>query len=144
MKIFALISSIVVASSVLSQAGPAEEKAFTDKYKQAFEAKDTTTLNSFLYTTGADPNIVSFFQMMMAAEAGKKIAKIELAALSPEEEKKVSEAVDSPDGKKVCMPIKPTKKLIVEIADDGGKSTTTSMVAEKDGKLVMPVPGPCK
>ena len=49
----------------LSAASAADEKAFTDKYKAAFEAKDTKTLESFLYTTGADPSAVEFFKMMM-------------------------------------------------------------------------------
>ena|SRR5947209_19699674 len=111
MKFSALTLSLVLATVVVSHAGPAEDKAFTDKYKQAFESKDTTTLNSFLYTTGADPDIVGFFQMMMTAEAGNKITKIELLPLSPEEAAKASGPQDSPDGKKVCMPLKPTKKL---------------------------------
>jgi len=43
---------------------------------------------------------------------------------------------------------KPTKKLIIatEKKDESGNSTSKSenFIAEKDGKLVIPVPGPCK
>ena len=44
--------------------------------------------------------------------------------------------------------LKPTKKLVIKVEqkDANGSSSTgsTSFVAEKDGKLVIPVPGPCK
>ena len=148
MKLPALAVSFAFVSLTLCQAGPAEDKAFTDKYKQAFEAKDNNALNSFLYTAGADPNIVSFFQMMMTAEAGNKISKIDLVALTAEEVAKASGPQDSPDGSKVCLPLKPTKKLVVQIStkdgDSSSSSTSQNFVAEKDGKLVIPVPGPCK
>ena len=61
---------------------PAQEKAFTDKYKTAFEAKDTATLESFLYTQGADPEILGFYKMMQSGDAGGKISKIELVELT--------------------------------------------------------------
>lgn len=136
---------LLVASA---KAGPAEEKAFTDKYKTAFEAKDMATLQSLFYTTGSDPTILGFYQMMLSAEAGNKIAKIELVALSPEDATKASAAMDSPNGGKVCLTLKPTRKLVVEVsmkdANGSGNSKTENFVAEKDGKLVIPVPGPCK
>jgi hypothetical protein len=139
---------VLVALTVSLQAGPAEEKAFTDKYKAAFEGKDMPTLESLLYTEGADPTIVGFFKMMLSGEAGAKISKIDLVDLTPEEAQKAAGAQPSPDGGKVCLPLKATKKLVVEInaSDSNGssKSTETNFVAEKDGKLVIPVPGPCK
>jgi hypothetical protein len=148
MKTIALSFSLVLLVFASAKAGPADEKAFTDKYKTAFEAKDTATLQSFLYTTGSDPQIVGFFQMMMTAEAGNKIAKIDLVALSPEDVKKASGAQESPGGGKVCLPLKPTKKLVIEVtmkSDQGSSnSKTENFVAEKDGKFVIPVPGPCK
>ncbi len=148
MKISILHCVLLLLVCAVCQASPTEDKAFTDKYKQAFEGKDTATLNSFLYTTGADPQIVSFFQMMMTAEAGSKISKIDLVALTPEEVQKASGPLPSPDGSKVCLVLKPTKKLVIQMnAKDGeGSSSATSQnfVAEKDGKLVIPVPGPCK
>jgi hypothetical protein len=148
MKNVLLASLCVFAAAAFVNAGPADEKAFTDKYKTAFEAKDMTTLQSFLYTTGADPTIVGFYQMMLSAEAGNKISKIELVALTPEEAQKAGGAQESPGGGKVCLPLKPTKKLVVEVTtkdgDSSSKSKTENFVAEKDGKFVIPVPGPCK
>jgi hypothetical protein len=46
-KISILTGVVVIMSSVLLRAGASpQEKAFTDKYKTAFEAKDTATLES--------------------------------------------------------------------------------------------------
>ena len=143
------ISTLILAVSgfSLSVASAADEKAFTDKYKTAFEAKDTKTLESFLYTTGSDPTALEFYKMMMTGEAGSKVSSIELVALTPEEMKKAGEPQDGPGGK-MCMTLKPTKKLVIKVEqkDANGSSSTssTSFVAEKDGKLVIPVPGPCK
>ena len=128
-------------------AGSPDEKAFADKYKTAFEAKDTGTLESFLYTTGSDPMALEFYKMMMTGEAGSKISKIELVALTPDEAKKVSEPQDGPGGK-LCMTLKPTRKLVISVeqkdANGSSSSSNSTFVAEKDGKFVVPVPGPCK
>jgi hypothetical protein len=141
-----LALTLITSFPICSRAG--DEKAFTDKYKAAFEAKDTATLESFLYTEGADPAIVGFYKMMQAAQAGGKIAKIELVALSPEDAAKAAEAQDSPSGGKVCLTLKPTRKLVITIetkdANGSSRTTTENFVAEKDGKFVIPVPGPCK
>ena len=149
MKIHILFCALITIVSVSLQAGtPAQEKAFTDKYKTAFEAKDTATLESFLYTQGADPEILGFYKMMQSSDAGGKISKIELADLTPEDAKKAATPMDSPTGGKVCLTLKPTKKLIIatEKKDATGSSTSKSenFIAEKDGKFVIPVPGPCK
>jgi hypothetical protein len=49
---------------------------------------------------------------------------------------------------KVCFPLQPTKRLMITIDKKGAKgpSSTTmgNFIAEKDGKFVIPVPGPCK
>jgi hypothetical protein len=123
-------------------------KSLHDKYKTAFEAKDTTTLESFLYTQGADPKILGFYKMMQSSDAGGKISKIELVDLTPEDAKKAATPMDSPTGGKVCLTLKPTKKLIIatETKDGSGSSSSKSQnfIAEKDGKFVIPVPGPCK
>jgi hypothetical protein len=149
MKIHILVCALITAISVSLQAGtPAQEKAFTDKYKTAFEAKDTATLESFLYTQGADPEILGFYKMMQSSDAGGKISKIELVDLTPEDVEKATTPMDSPTGGKVCLTLKPTKKLIISTGkkDESGSSTSKSenFIAEKDGKFVIPVPGPCK
>jgi hypothetical protein len=148
-KLLSLICALLVINtlSIFAGASP-QEKAFTDKYKTAFEGKDTTTLESFLYTQGADPAILGFYKMMQSGEAGEKISTIELVDLTPEDAKKAATAMDSPTGGKVCLTLKPTKKLIIKVEkkDANGSSTSTSenFIAEKDGKFVIPVPGPCK
>ncbi|MEP6823019.1 MAG: hypothetical protein ABI946_11800 [Chthoniobacterales bacterium] len=133
---------------LLRAATPAEEKAFCDKYKTAFEAGDKATLESLLYTKGAHPMALEFYKMMMTGEAGQKISNIELVDMTPEDVKKASEVQEGPGGEKMAMPIKPTKKLkiTVESKDENGSgsSTSESFVAEADGKLVIPVPGPAK
>jgi len=149
MKIRILFCALIITVSVSLRAGtPAQEKAFTDKYKTAFEGKDTATLESFLYAQGADPEILGFYKMMQSAEAGEKISKIELVDLTPDEAKKAATAMDSPTGGKVCLTLKPVKQLVIAIEkkDANGSSTskTTNFIAEKDGKFVIPVPGPCK
>ena len=146
MKLICTLISAVFCSTIFS-ATAADEKAFTDKYKAAFESKDTKTLESFLYTTGSDPSALEFYKMMMTAEAGSKISSIDLVALTPEEMKKAGEPQEGPGGK-LCMTLKPTKKLVIKVeqkdANGSASSTSTAMVAEKDGKLVIPAPGPCK
>ena len=144
---FLTCSFLFVAS--ISRAGTAEqEKAFIDKYKTAFEAKDTATLESFLYTERADAAVLGFYKMMQSSSAGGKISKIELVDLTPEDVKKATTSMDSPTGGKLCLTLKPTKKLVLttETKDENGSSTgtTTNFIAEKDAKFVIPVPGPCK
>jgi len=148
-KISSLVLAFLVSISLPLAAGtPEQEKAFVDKYKTAFEGKDTAALESFLYTQGADPAIVGFYKMMQSGEAGDKISSIELVNLTPEDVKKAATPMDSPTGGKVCLTLKPTKKLVIKIekkdANSSSTSTTENLIAEKDGKFVIPVPGPCK
>jgi hypothetical protein len=148
-RISTLACAVIITLCFSLYAGTSpQEKAFTDKYKTAFEGKDTATLESFLYTQGADPAILGFYKMMQSGEAGAKISNIELVELTPEDAKKAATPMDSPTGGKVCLTLKPTKKLIIKVEkkDANGSSTSTSenFIAEKDGKLVIPVPGPCK
>ena len=149
MKIRILVCALITTISLSLRAGTsAQEKAFIDKYKAAFETKDTVTLESFLYTQGADPAILGFYKMMQSSEAGEKITKIDLVDLTPEDAKKAAAQQDSPTGGKVCFTLKPIKKLVIKIEkkDANGSSTSTSenFIAEKDAKFVIPVPGPCK
>jgi hypothetical protein len=147
-KLFRIAGALLLTLAfTIVAATPQQEKAFTDKYKAAFEGKDTATLESFLYTQGSDPAALEFYKMMQSGEAGEKISKIELVNLTPEDVKKATTPMDGPTGK-VCLTLKPTKKLIIKIdkKDGSGSSSTSSenFVAEKDGKFVIPVPGPCK
>ncbi len=126
----------------------AAEKAFVEKFKKAYEANDSATLKSFLYTKDAHPMALEFYEMMIVEGAGSKISKIELVDLTPEELKNAQGTQEGPDGKKTTMPIKPTKKLVFTVdqssASGSGSSTSSPLVAEKDGKFVIPVPAPAK
>lgn len=150
MKIKTLLTLAITCgiSALLYAATPAQEKAFCDQYKTAFEAGDKATLESFLYTKGAHPMALEFYKMMMTGEAGQKISAIELIDLTPEDVKKASEMREGPGGEKMVMSIKPTKKLKITVESKGdsgsGSSTSESFVAEQDGKFVIPVPGPAK
>jgi hypothetical protein len=85
---------------------------------------------------------------MQSSDAGEKISKIELVDFTAEEMKKVAMPKDSPTGGKVCFPLQPSKRLMITIDKKGAQgpssSTSGNFIAEKDGKFVIPVPGPCK
>ena len=146
-KIFTIAGTLLTLALGVLTGTPEQEKAFTDKYKAAMEGKDTATLESFLYTQGSDPAALEFYKMMQSGGAGEKISEIALVSLTPEDVKKAATPMDGPTGK-VCLNLKPTKKLVIKVEqkDGNGSSSSTSenFVAEKDGKFVIPVPGPCK
>jgi hypothetical protein len=148
MKLRLALVTAIFATCLTARAGAPEDKAFTEKYKAALEGKDTATLQSFLYTKGSAPEIVEFYKMMQSANAGGKISKIELVNLTADEMKKASGPHPSPTGADVCLTLPPTKKLVISVevkeGDNSSSSTSSNFVAEKDGKLVIPVPGPCK
>jgi hypothetical protein len=146
MKIPILFCALFIATPLLRASTPAQEKAFVDKYKTAFEAKDTATVESFFYTEGADPAYLQFVKMKLPSVVGEKIAKIELVELTPEDVKKAATPLDSPTGGKLCLKLKPTKALVItfEKKDASGSPTKNiSFVTEKDGKIVIIMPGPC-
>src|SRR5438067_12650383 len=88
-KLLSLVCALLITITLSIFAGTSpQEKGFTDKYKTAFEGKDSATLESFLYTQGADPAILGFYKMMQSGEAGEKISSIELVDLTPEAQKK--------------------------------------------------------
>ena len=152
MKTKFLLAALLIAPlcAISLPAGtPAQEKDFVDKYKAAFEKGDKATLQSFLYTQGANPMALEFYKMMQSEGAGSaKISKIELVDLTPEDAKKAAEIQTGPDGGKAQLPLKPTKKLkiTIEIKDANGSSSSSSenFIAEKDGKYVIPVPATVK
>jgi len=148
MKSLLLITTLLIISGLFVRVANAEqEKAFVAKYKTALEANDSATLQSVLYTTGADPMIVGFYKMMQSNGEGDKVSKIDLVDLTPDDVKKATAPQDGPRGK-VCLNLKPTKKLVIvtEKKDENGSSTNTTenFIAKKDGKFVIPVPLPCK
>jgi hypothetical protein len=147
--LFATLLLALVSAVSLRAGSPADEKAFVDKYKAAFEKGDKAALEAFLYTKDANPMALEFYKMMQSEGAGTaKISKIELVDLTPEDIKKASEVQTGPDGSKAQLPLKPTKKLkiSVETKDANGSSSSSSenFVAEKDGKYVIPVPAAVK
>jgi hypothetical protein len=146
--LFAALLLAPLCAASLRAGTPAQDKDFVDKYKAAFEKGDKATLESFLYTKDANPMALEFYKMMVAPEAGAKIAKIELVDLTPDDVKKASEVQTGPDGSKAQLPLKPTKKLkiSIETKDANGSSTSSSesFIAEKDGKYVIPVPASVK
>ena len=135
-----LIALSIALSCTSLYAGPSAQE-FVDNYKAAFEKGDKATLESFLYTEDAHPMALQFYKMMQTEGAGtKKIAKIELLDVTPEDLKKASEPQTAPDGSKARLPLTPTKKLKITI----GTTWTERFVAEKDGKYVIPVPAVAK
>ena len=126
-------------------ATPAQEKQFVDTYKKALEGKDEKTLTGLLYTKGSDPQAAGFYTMMMSAEMGSKITSIQLVDLNADDKKRAAGGA-GPDGKPMKFNLAPTKKLVIksETKDANGSSNSSSetFVAEADGKLVIPVPGP--
>jgi hypothetical protein len=128
-------------------ASPAQEKQFVDAYKKAYEGKDGKSLQSMLYTKGADPQALEFYKMMLTAEMGGKIASIELLDLTADDKAK-SAKMAGPDGKPMKLVLPPTKKLVIkaQTSDKNGSSSSTSQVfvGESDGKLYVLVPAAAK
>ena len=126
-------------------ATPAQEKAFVDAYRKALETKDEKTLTGFLYSKGADPQALEFYKMMMTSEMGAKVASIQLADLDANDKKRAAGG-PGPNGKPMKFTLPPTKKLVIktETKDANGSSSSTNevFVAESDGKIVIPAPGP--
>ncbi len=87
---------------------------------------------------------LGFYKMMMGGSAGHKISTIELVDLSPEDAEEAAAVQDGPGGIKTRLPLNPTKKLRIKVeikeGDNSSSTTNEAFVAEKDGKLLIPVP----
>ena len=141
----AWILLLAIAPCVSFGATPAQEKAFVDAYRKALETKDEKTLTGFLYSKGADPQALEFYKMMMTSDMGAKVASIQLVDLDANDKKR-AEGGPGPTGKPMKFTLQPIKKLVIktETKDANGSSSSTNevFVAEADGKLVIPAPGP--
>lgn len=134
--------AILLAAHALA-ATPAQEKAFLDNFRKAYETNDVKTLHGFLYAKGADRDTHDMFKMMVTMGAGQKLTSVELIDLTDADKKKVASATD-PNGKPMKSPIPITKKLvmkkIVKTANENSTSTSATFVGVHDGKVVIPVP----
>lgn len=139
----ALALALACLAHAAVAATPAQEKAFVDAYRKAYDAKDDKTLASLLYTKGADPAAVAFYKMMMTAEAGAKITAIDLVDITAEDRKRI-ESMQSPDGKPAKLVLPPAKKLVVKSetksANASSSGSSEIFVGESDGKLYILVP----
>ena len=141
LALLATASALAVTTSFA--ASPAQEKAFVDAYRGAFEKKDAKALHALLYSKGADPMAIDFYKMLMTADFGATIMSITLADLNADDLKRLEDA-KSPDGRPMKMTLKPIKKLILKTmnksASGSSSGSSESFVAEHEGKLVIPVP----
>ncbi len=80
---------------------------------------------------------------MQARGLGGEINDIFLLPLTPEDVARANKVHSGPGGQKFVLPMKPVKKLKfawVKRTGDVTAGISEFMVAEKDGKLVIPVP----
>lgn len=139
----ALVGGLSAGTGALAATAD-QEAAFVNAYKTAFEAKDAATLEGFLFADGAIPAAVEFYKTAMTADFGQKITTIELQPLDAEDQQRVGMEMPGPDGTMAKLLPKPYKKLVIKIetkdANGSLNSTSTIFVAEKDGKLGVPLP----
>ena len=145
-RIFVPIAALLITS--LHAATPDQEKTFVAAYKTALVANDEKVLASFLSTDGATAQLIGFFKSMQMLEPGSTVVSIELITPDAAELAKLTKPLKGPDGRSYKLPLKPVRELVLkaETKTDSSSSTSTSTtgVAEKDGKLVIPVPVPAQ
>lgn len=138
-----IAAASVLAVTTALAASPAQEKAFVDAYRSAFEKNDANALHALLYSKGADPMALDFYKMMLTADFGAAIMSITLVDLTADDRKRLEDG-KSPDGRPMKMTLKPVKKLILKTmnksASGSSSGSSESFVAEHEGKLVIPVP----
>lgn len=148
MKIIVATLATCLAATLLPVAGlaatPAQEQAFVDTYRKAFEGKDAGTLHSLMYTEGADPKALGFYRMMTTVGMGSTIASIALVDLTAEDRARADKTMPSPDGRSLKLSLRPVKKLVIRVetktADSSSTGTSEVFVAEHEGRLWIPVP----
>jgi hypothetical protein len=142
----ALAGTLIAATGPADAAGTDQERAFIDTYRTAFEAEDAAGLRALMFSDGAIPEAVEFYEMMMTAEFGASITSIDLVDLDTEDLTRIDATMPSPDGTMARLAPRPYKKIVIVIdttdASGSGTSTSTAYVAEHDGRLgiAMPVP----
>lgn len=145
--LLSLAVSLGLASGGAALAASAEEEqVFIDTYRTAFDNEDAAALSGLLFSDGAIPEAVEFYEMLMTVEFGQKITSIQLLDLDAEDLARIDETMPTPDGQLAKLAPRPYKKLevVIDTSDDSGAGTSTSRayVAEHDGRLgiAMPVP----
>ncbi len=148
MKQFVLASMVALLFFITSGGSAiavtrAQEQDFIAAYKNAASKKDGRSLQTLLYTKGADPAMLDMFTMTLSIEQGATINAIALVDLTSVDQKKLASAAGS-DGKPMKMTLKPVKKLVVKTSTKSANGSSSGeseiFVAESDGKLVIPVP----
>ena len=148
-RLAAVLSCVLLAAAVCTAAAatPEQEKQFVDTYKKAYDAKDAKTLNTLLYTKGADAQAVAFYKMMITSELGGRITSIQLLDLTADDKARAAKA-QSPDGRPVKLVLPATKKLVTksETKDKNGSSSSSSevFVGESEGRLYILLPAAAK
>lgn len=145
---FSFTTILALAFTPAYSATPEQEKAFMDTYKKAFESGDKPALAGLLYTEGTPRDIVALFTRMQDSAAGAKIAAMELTEFTPAELEKLQKPMPGRNGRSFVISLPPYKQLVVTIEPDvarpAGKNTLKTPVAEKDGRLVIPLLVPAK
>ena len=125
-----------------------KEQDFIAAFRKALESKDSKMMDLLLLKDGTPAEVVEFYTMMMDVPAGVTIESLELVTPTAEETAKFQQSLPMPDGKNYKLPITPTKQLVMIMKETGAGSSGTSKsslpVAEKDGKLVIPLPVPAE
>ena len=80
-----VIAAVAALPIVALAATPAQEKAFVDGYKAAYEGSNAKALHALLYTKGADPQALEFYRMMMTEGMGGKVSSIALEPLTADD-----------------------------------------------------------
>jgi hypothetical protein len=140
MKIHILFCALVITASLSLRAGtPVQEKAFTDKYKTAFEGKDNNHARIIPLHPGRRPGDP---RLLQNDAIGRGRGKDFQDRASRSYAYGVAHRWQS-------LPLTQASQTAGDCdreKDANGSSTskTTNSIAEKDGKFVIPVPGPCK